>query len=117
MEECMDWVSVAHAMGTMGQGGASGGAGGGIAAFAPLLIMVVIFYFLLIRPQQKKQKEHRTMLSSLQKGDLVLTQGGLQGKVTGLTDTVVTVEIADKVRVKVQRGYIASVLGKGEPVE
>lgn len=111
----MDWVSVAHAMGTTGQGGA--GQGGGLAAFAPLVLMVVIFYFLLIRPQQKKQKEHRMMLSNLQKGDVVFTQGGLQGKVTGLTDTVATLEIADKVRVKVQRSFIAGVVSRGEPVE
>ena len=112
----MDLVSVAHAMGTFGQGGA-GQAGGGLAAFAPLVLMVVIFYFLLIRPQQKKQKEHRLLLSNLQKGDVVVTQGGLQGKVTGLTDTMITLEIAEKVRVKVQRGYVVSVVSKGEPVE
>ncbi|GLI33891.1 preprotein translocase subunit YajC [Desulforhabdus amnigena] len=113
----MEWASIAYAMGVGGQGGAGGQAGGGLAAFAPLLLMVVIFYFLLIRPQQKKQKEHRNMLSNLQKGDRVLTQGGLQGTITGMTDTVVTLEIADKVRVKVQRGYIAAVLGKGETAE
>ena len=111
----MDWLSVAYAMGTAGQGG--GQAGGGFAAFVPLLLMVVIFYFLLIRPQQKKQKEHRAMLTSLQKGDVVVTQGGLQGKVVGLTDTVATLEIADRVRVKVQRGYIAALLSRGEASE
>ena len=112
----MDWVGVAHAMGTAGQGG-DGGASSQFAAFVPLILMVAIFYFLLIRPQQKKQKEHRQMLSNLQKGDVVITQGGLQGKVTGLTDTVATLEIAEKVRVKVQRGYIAALVSKGEVVE
>ncbi len=112
----MDLLGVAYAMGTTGQGG-GGQAGGGFAAFVPLLLMVVIFYFLLIRPQQKKQKEHRSMLSSLQKGDVIVTQGGLQGKVVGLTDTVATIEIAEKVRVKVQRGYIAALLSKGEVTE
>lgn len=112
----MDLLGVAHAMGTAGQGG-GGQAGGGFAAFVPLLLMVVIFYFLLIRPQQKKQKEHRSMLSSLQKGDVIVTQGGLQGKVVGLTDTVATIEIAEKVRVKVQRGYIAALLSRGEVTE
>lgn len=111
----MDWLSsIAHAMGSMGQGGAGQQAGGGFAAFVPLLLMVVIFYFLLIRPQQKKQKEHRNLLSNLQRGDTVVTQGGIHGKITGLTDTVVTLEIADKVRVKIQRGYVAAVLSKGE---
>lgn len=112
----MDLLGVAYAMGTAGQGG-GGQAGGGFAAFVPLLLMVVIFYFLLIRPQQKKQKEHRAMLSSLQKGDVIVTQGGLQGKVVGLTDTVATIEIAEKVRVKVQRGYIAALLSRGEVTE
>ena len=110
----MDWIGVANAMGTMGQGGDAQGAGG-FAAFLPLLLMVGIFYFLLIRPQQKKQKDHKAMLESLQRGDVIITTGGLQGKITGLTETVATVEIAANVRVKVQRGYIAGVVSKGEP--
>lgn len=112
----MDWSGVAYAMGTMGQVGDGQGAGG-FAAFLPLLLMVGIFYFLLIRPQQKKQKAHKAMLDSLQRGDVVVTTGGIQGKITGLTETVATMEIADKVRVKVQRGYIAGVISKGEPEE
>ncbi len=110
----MDWSSVAHAMGTAGGAGQQGG--GGLAAFVPLLLMVVIFYFLLIRPQQKKQKEHRNLLANLQRGDSVITQGGLHGKITGLTDTVITLEIADRVRVKIQRGYVAAVVSKTEVV-
>ena len=113
----MDWVSVAYAMGTTGQGGAGGGAGSGLAAFGPLIFMVAIFYFLLIRPQQKKQKEHKNMLSNLQKGDVIVTQGGLKGKITAVTDTEITIEIAEKVRVKVMRGYIGAVLTKGEPAK
>jgi preprotein translocase subunit YajC len=116
-EEMMDWTSMAYAMGGAGQGGSGQGAAGGLGFFAPLVIMMVIFYFLLIRPQQKRQKELKNMLASLQKGDVVLTQGGLQGKVTGLTDTVLTLEIAEKVRVKVQRAYVVSVVSKGEPEE
>ena len=110
----MELVSLAYAMGTAGQGSGEQAAGGGLAAFAPLILMVVIFYFLLIRPQQKRQKEHRMMLANLKKGDVVVTQGGLQGRITGLTDSVVTLEIADKVRVKVQRGYIAGLLSRSE---
>lgn len=114
----MDLASVAYAMGAAGQGaGAQQGPGGQLAAFAPLILMVAIFYFLLIRPQQKKQKEHKTMLENLQKGDTVMTSGGLHGKVTGLTQEVVTLEIADKIRVKVGRAYIAGVLSKGEVSE
>lgn len=111
----MEWFSLAHAMGASGQG--TGGQGGGFAAFLPLLLMIAIFYFLLIRPQQRKQKEHRTMLANLQRGDSVITQGGLHGKITGLTDTVATLEVADKVRVKVQRAYIAAVVSRGEAIE
>ena len=87
----------------------------------PLLFVILatfaIFYFILIRPQQKKQKDHRQMLSNLQKGDVVVTQGGLQGKITGITESVVTLEIAEKVRVKIQRGYIAALVSKGEVTE
>jgi preprotein translocase subunit YajC len=116
MEDNMDWAGVAYAMGTAGQGG-NGGASSQFAAFVPLILMVGIFYFLLIRPQQKKQKDHRQMLSNLQKGDVVVTQGGLQGKITGITETVATLEIAEKVRVKIQRGYIAALISKGEVTE
>lgn len=91
----------------MGTGGGESGQGGGFGALVPLILMFVIFYFLLIRPQQKKQKQHREMVTSLKKGDRVMTTGGLYGRVTGLTDTVVTLEIADKVRVKVARNNIA----------
>lgn len=102
--------NVAYAM---GQGGGEGGAGG-FAAFLPLILMFVIFYFLLIRPQQKKQKQHRELLANLKKGDQVVTSGGLYGKITGITDTVVTLEIADRVRVKVARSFVSGVTSQGE---
>ncbi|MFP3869767.1 MAG: preprotein translocase subunit YajC [Syntrophobacteria bacterium] len=103
----MTWTGVAYAMGTGG-----GSQGGGFAALVPLLLMFAIFYFLLIRPQQKKQRQHRQLLAQLKKGDTVITAGGLQGKITGLTDKAVTLEIAEKVRVKVGRGYIASLMSQ-----
>lgn len=102
----MDWTGLAYAMGVGGTGG-GGGQGGGFAALVPLLLMFAIFYFLLIRPQQKKQKKHREVLAALKRGDMVVTSGGLHGKITGLTERVITLEIAEKVRVKVGRGYIA----------
>jgi preprotein translocase subunit YajC len=93
----------------MGQGGAAGGqAQGGFTAFVPLILMFVIFYFLLIRPQQKKQKEHQEMVRNLKKGDRIMINGGIYGNITSLEESVITVEIADKVRVKVNRGYVAS---------
>ena len=79
---------------------------GGIMSFIPLILIFVIFYFLLIRPQQKKAKEHQAYLANLQKGDNVVTSGGLHGQITGITDTVVTLEIADNIRVKVSRQHI-----------
>lgn len=102
---------LAYAMGGGGSGGA-GGQGGGIGAFLPLILMFAIFYFLLIRPQQKKAKQHKQLLAALKKGDRVVSSGGLHGVVTGLTDEVVTMEIAPKVRVKVARGSIAGIAGK-----
>ena len=100
-------IDLAYAMG--GGGGATGGQSGGFGAFIPLIVMFAIFYFLLIRPQQKKAKQHRELLSALKKGDRVVNSGGLHGVITGLTDDMVTMEIAPKVRVKVSRGSISSV--------
>ncbi|HDG98278.1 MAG: preprotein translocase subunit YajC [Deltaproteobacteria bacterium] len=97
----------------MGGGGASGGGqGGAFGAFIPLILMFAIFYFLLIRPQQKKSKQHREMIASLKKGDRVVSTGGLHGVITGISDDVVTMEIAPKVRVKVSRSSIAGRLGR-----
>ena len=98
----------------MGQGGAGAQGGGGFAAFVPIILMFVIFYFLLIRPQQKKAKAHQEMISNLQKGDRVITSGGIHGTITSLDENAVTVEIAEKVRVKVTRGSIA---GLSQPAQ
>jgi len=86
--------------------GATPTPGGGMLSFVPLILIFVVFYFLLIRPQQKKAKEHQVFLSNLKKGDDVVTSGGIHGRITGLTDTVVTVEIAEGVRIKVNRPSI-----------
>ena len=88
------------------QGGGAAPAPGGIMSFLPLILIFVVFYFLLIRPQQKKAKEHQAFLSALKKGDTVVTGGGIHGKITGLTDSVVTLEIAENTRVKVSRTHI-----------
>jgi preprotein translocase subunit YajC len=100
-----------YAMGAGATGGAEG-QGSGFGAFIPLILMFAIFYFLLIRPQQKKAKQHRELVSTLKKGDRVVSSGGLHGTVTGLTDDVVTVEIAPKVRVKISRASISGVASK-----
>lgn len=91
-------IGVAYA-----QGGAAPAAGGGMAGFLPLILIFVVFYFLLIRPQQKKAKEHKEFLNNLKKGADVVTSGGIHGRITGMTDTVVTLEIAEGVRIKVSR--------------
>jgi preprotein translocase subunit YajC len=92
----------------MGGGGGEGAAG--FSGFIPIILMFVIFYFLLIRPQQKRQKETRNMITNLKKGDRVITSGGLHGRITGIDDTTLTLEIADKVRVKVGRSNVAGIL-------
>lgn len=86
-----------------------------LVSFVPLILVFVIFYFLLIRPQQKKAKEHRGMLERLKKNDEVVTSGGIYGKVMTLTDTVVTLEVAPNVRIRVHRPQISEIL-KGEKV-
>ncbi|MDD5413998.1 MAG: preprotein translocase subunit YajC, partial [Smithellaceae bacterium] len=93
-------ISTAYAMG--GNQGAQGAGGFGDWSFIIMMVVIFgIFYFLMIRPQQKKQKELKTMLDNLAYGDTVMTSGGIHGKVTGLADAVITLEIADKVRIKV----------------
>jgi preprotein translocase subunit YajC len=94
----------------------AGGAAGAFASFIPLILIFLIMYFLLIRPQQKKLKEHKAMVEALRRGDQVLTQGGIVGKVTKVgEDNMIEVEIAEGVRVKVIRHTVAQVMAKTEP--
>ena len=97
---------LAYAMGGL----PGGGGGSGFQSFLPLILMFVVFYFLLIWPQQKKAKAHKALLSNLKKGDDVVTSSGIYGTITGITDTVVTLEIAEKVRIKVARNSVAGVV-------
>jgi len=71
-----------------------------------MLLMFGVFWFILIRPQMKRQKEHQALLSALKKGDLVVARGGLIGKITGVSDKLITIELQEKVRVRVLRAYI-----------
>ena len=98
----------------MARPGAEGG-GNLFAALLPFLLMFVVLYFLLIRPQQKRSKQHQAVLEKLKKGDRVITSGGLYGRITGITDTVVTLEISEKVRVKVGRANIAGLAQSENP--
>ncbi len=95
------------------QAAAAPAAGGGIASFLPLILMFVALYFLMIRPQMKRQKETKAMLEALTKGDEVVTQGGVIGKITKLGETFVNVEVANGVELQVQRAAIIQVLPKG----
>ena len=98
---------------------AGGGGGDMFASFIPLILIFVIFYFFLIRPQQKKAKEHKAMVTALRRGDQVLTQSGIFGKVTKVKDSEeeIEIEIAANVRVRLLRSAVASVISKGEPAE
>lgn len=99
---------------------AAGAAAPGPEAFLlqllPLVMILVVFYFLLIRPQQKRLKEHQERIGGLRRGDTVVTSGGIIGKVTKVAEDEVTVEIATGVTVRVVKGTIGEIRGKGEPV-
>ncbi|KIC37287.1 preprotein translocase subunit YajC [Leisingera sp. ANG-M7] len=89
---------------------------GAIGQFLPLILIFAIMYFLLIRPQQKKMKQHQAMVDGLRRGDQVVTQGGVIGKVAKVKeDGEIEVEIADGVKVRVVKATIAQVLNKTEP--
>jgi preprotein translocase subunit YajC len=92
--------------------GAAGGDGGFIG-FLPIILMFVLLYFLMIRPQMKRAKEHKAMVEALAKGDEVITAGGVLGKITGVSEAYVTVEIAANTEVSVQKGAVQTLLPKG----
>ena len=83
-----------------------------LASFIPLILIFLIFYFLLIRPQQKKQKEHKVLLDSIQRGDEILSSGGILGKVIKVDNDKLTVEIAKGVNVTIIRSTVANVIKK-----
>ncbi|MDQ6954381.1 MAG: preprotein translocase subunit YajC [Mariprofundaceae bacterium] len=85
-----------------------GSSSSGFTQLIPLILIMLIFYFLLIRPQQKRAKEHRGMVESLKKGDEVMTNGGIFGTVTDVKEDFLKVEIADGVRIKIQRDAVAA---------
>ena len=95
------------------QAAPAGGAGADYLSFLPLVAIFVVFYFLMLRPQQKRAKETKAMWKRLQKGDEVVTVGGIVGRIAKLTDQYATVEIASGVEVTVQRQAVAQVLPKG----
>jgi preprotein translocase subunit YajC len=103
--------AAAPAAGANGGGGGAFGAcggGGGASSLIFMLLMFAVFWFILIRPQQKRAKEHQAFLSALKKGDQVITRGGVIGRVTGVADNLVTLEVQEKVRIRVLKSYIES---------
>jgi preprotein translocase subunit YajC len=110
------FLAEAWAQGTGGAPGAApaAGPGGMFVSFLPFVLIFVVFYFLLILPQQRKQKKHRAMLEALKKGDRVLTTGGVMGMVAGINKDVITVQVADNVKIKIRREYIAELQPESE---
>lgn len=105
----MDWListAAAQAQGAPGQANA-------LMQFLPLVLIFVVFYFLLIRPQTKRAKEHRAMVAAIEVGAEVVTNGGILGKVTEVSEQFLTIEIASGVNIKLQRQAVAQVLPKG----
>ena len=86
---------------------------GGLMGLLPILLMFVVLWFLMIRPQMKRAKEHKTLIEALAKGDEVVTQGGMAGRITKVGDNFLSIEFAPNVEVSVQRQAIATVLPKG----
>ncbi|MDE2280373.1 MAG: preprotein translocase subunit YajC [Xanthomonadaceae bacterium] len=87
--------------------------GGGLSMIIMMVVLFGLMYFMMIRPQMKRQKEHRTMVSALAKGDEVVSNGGLAGRVEEVGETFITIEIAPNVKVKLQKGAVSQVLPKG----
>lgn len=100
------FISPAHAQ-------AGGAAGPGMGDFLFIIVLFAVFWFVLIRPQQKRAKEHRAMIEALAKGDEVVTQGGMLGRITKIGDNFVDLEVSDGVEVHVQRTAIGALMPKG----
>lgn len=102
----------------LAQTGAEATGPGAIEAFLPIILIFVVFYFLLIRPQQKKMRQHRDMLTAIRRGDRIVTGGGIIGTVSKVVDDhELVVDIAEGVRVRVQRGLVSGVLARTEAAD
>ncbi|PIE64222.1 MAG: preprotein translocase subunit YajC [Desulfobacterales bacterium] len=97
------------------EGGTAAPGGQQFMSLVPLVLVFAVFYFLLIRPQQKQAKQHQAYLNGLKKGNKVITKGGIYGEIIGLTDSILTLEIAENVKIKVSRDAIAGSQVKDDP--
>src|SRR5579871_4153188 len=112
------FITPAYAQGLPSFLGGGGDSGGMLVQFMPLILIIGIMYFLVLRPQQQRVKRHQEMVKALRRGDTVVTNGGLVGKVTKVVDDDhVEVEISDGVRVRHLRAMVSEVRAKGEPVK
>lgn len=107
------FASTAHAM------GAAGGAGAEpvspLVQFMPLILVAAIFYFLLIRPQQKEAKDRKALIDALKRGDEIVTSGGIYGRVSSIDNDVVTIEVAQNVKIRIKKHGITEVVKKTSP--
>ena len=92
---------------------ASGDPTSGLMGMLPIILMFVVLWFLMIRPQMKRAKEHKAMVEAMQKGDEVLTNGGIAGRITKVGETYIAVEIADNVEISLQKNAVTAILPKG----
>ena len=104
-------IGIAFAMGSPPEGGEGGGL---LAILPPMIMMFLIFYFILIRPQQKKQREQRQMIDNLKDGDQIVTMSGIHGTIKKLKDDIVTLQIADNCRIKIEKQYIGKIKSGGK---
>lgn len=95
----------------------AGGFGSGFGSLVPLLLIVLIMYFLIIRPQMQQAKAHKLMIENLRRGDLIITQGGLIGKIAKIKDEELEVEVASDVKVRVVRSTVKGLVSKTEPLK
>ena len=110
-ESAADWAISVAAERLSAQ--AAGGSDPGLVGFLPIILMFVLLYFLMIRPQMKRAKEQKAMIEALQKGDEVVTAGGIVGRITKLSDQYVTVEVAPNTEIVLQRSAVQVPLPKG----
>ena len=113
------FITPAHAQSSMGSlFGGAGGDGGMLMSLLPFVLIFVIMYFLILRPQQKRVKMHQEMVKNVRRGDTVVTNGGMLGKITKVVDDdTIEIEIADGVRIRQMRSMVTDVRAKGEPVK
>lgn len=105
-----DFIDSAHAMGT----GPDGGSANPIASLLPFALMFLVLYLLILRPQMKKQKNQQKMIDELEKGDQIVTSGGIHGSIANIKDDIIVVKIADNVKIEVSRAAVSRVKNKEE---